>query len=165
MAYEDDPPEFTGTEPQVKADPKGNARLKTGTPAVYNRPAKGEAHPKIARKAVADRLNDAEQALNLAQLELQAAAANLRSCEAIEAAAESAFVRAMPAPSQDQVHREMLAKETASKLARVSRGLPAVEAPKITARSPVDIAAANRPRASAQQPTAPLRSTVARRIV
>lgn len=191
MAYEGDPPEFIGATQETKADPKGKraapapvkavAKVPALAPdvvgqemaapvpsvAVYNPPAEGEAHPKIAGLAPAQRLDAAEAGLNLANAELQAATYHLRNCELIEAEAEAALVKGMPGPTQDQVHRELLAKETAAKLDRVSQGLPAVEPPKPShGRSAVDIAAANRPRTNAQQPTgAPLRSNVVRRTV
>jgi hypothetical protein len=191
MVHEfDDPPEFIGATQETKAEPKGKraappvkaaAKLPALAPdvvghemaapvpsvAIYAPPTKGEAHPKIARLAPAQRLNAAEAGLNLANAELQAATHHLRNCELIEAEAEAALVKEMPGPTQDQVHRELLAKETAAKLDRVSQGLPAVEPPKPShGRSAVDIAAANRPRTNAQQPTgAPLRSNVVRRTV
>ena len=197
MAYEDDPPEFTGTTQETKADPvrkssKAAAPVKAvpvklpalveelaqpsasaadahpvPSVAVYNPPAEGEAHPKIARLAPAQRLDTAEADLNRANAELQAATHHLRNCELIEAEAEAALVKEMPGPTQDQVYRDLLAKETAAKLERIAQGLPAIEPPKPShGRSAVDIAAANRPRTNAQQPTgAPLRSNVVRRTV
>lgn len=184
MAYEDDPPEFIGATQETKADPKGKrapAKVRALAPdvvgqemaspvpsvAIYNPPAEGEAHPKIARLAPAQRLDAADAGLNLANAELQTATYHLRNCELIEAEAEAALVKEMPGPTQDQVYRDLLAKETAAKMERVSQGLTAVEPPKPShGRSAVDIAAANRPRTNAQQPTgAPLRSNVVRRVV
>jgi hypothetical protein len=135
--------------------------------AIYNPPAPGTSHAKHAILGPALRLDKAEANLTASQLELHAAKDHLRSCELIEADALSALIKVMPAPSQDEVFRELLAKEQAAKLARVSQGLPAVT-PKVPTHgnSAVDIAAANRPRTSAQQPTgSPLRSPIARRLV
>ena len=182
MPYEDDPPEFTGATEETKAEPKGSkpapslaravslAEQMASPPpsvAVYSPPADGEAHPKTARLAPAQRLDAAEAGLNLANSELQAATYHLRNCELIEAEAQAELIKELPGPTQDQVHRDLLAKETSTKLERISRGLPAVEPPKPShGRSAVDIAAANRPRTNAQQPNgAPLRSNVVRRIV
>jgi hypothetical protein len=173
----DDPEEYVGKDHATKADPKGAKRaapapviapLAAPAPsvAVYNPPGPDEAHPKTARLGPALRLDNAEAALNSAQAELQAATSHLRSCELIEAEALSALIKATPGPTADEVHRKMLADDTARKLERVAQGLPVVEPRKPThGNSPVDIAAASRPRTSAQMANAPLRSNVARRLV
>ncbi|SIO24681.1 hypothetical protein SAMN05443247_03118 [Bradyrhizobium erythrophlei] len=172
-SFESDPPEFVGRDQTTKADPKG----KRATPApvvvpvpsvaVYNPPLAGEAHPKIARKSVAERLDKAEANLTSANLELTASKAHLRSCELIEADALSAFIKACPAPpSADEIYRAHIKREQDAKLERVAKGLPPVEPKKIAARSPIDLAAAQRPRTSQAMPTGtPLRSPIARRIV
>ncbi|WP_338830442.1 hypothetical protein [Bradyrhizobium sp. 27S5] len=74
-------------------------------------------------------------------------------------------MKIMPGPSYDEINRQRLANEQAAKIARVEQGLPAVEPKKIVARSPVDVAAALRPRTSAQAPNQSLRSPIARRLV
>jgi hypothetical protein len=165
MATEhDDPPEFTGRNHNQRADPKSSKRAAPPV-AVYNPPAEGEAHPKIARLAPAQRLDEAEANLGATQLELAEATAHLRNCELIEAEALSALVNVMPGPTAEEVYRDKLAKENAAKLARVDQGLSPTEPKQIMARSPVDIAAAQRPRTSAQAPNSPLRSPTVRRIV
>ncbi|WMT75073.1 hypothetical protein [Bradyrhizobium sp. Ash2021] len=161
--HEDQPTEYVGRDQTMKADPKGAPKRV----AVYTPPAKGEAHPKIARLGPALRLDNAEADLTAAQLELNAAVNHLRSCELIEAAALTALIAVMPRPSQDEVYRAHIAKEQAAKMARVAQGLPAVEPPKPShGRSAVDIAAAQRPRTSQAMPTGTtLRSPISRRIV
>jgi hypothetical protein len=172
----DDPEEFVGRTQEKKADPKGDKRTKAtplaeelahpGTPiAVYTPPAEGASHPKHAVLAPAQRLDAAEVALNRANLEEKLARDNLLACELAETEAEDAFVRVLPGPTFDEVNRDRLAKEQAVKLERVEQGLPAVEPKKIVARSPVDLAAAQRPRTSAQMANAPLRSPIVRRTV
>jgi hypothetical protein len=175
----DDPEEFTGVEPKTKADPKSNkgksaAPVKAvetvahpGTPkAVYHPPAEGEAHPQIARKSVAERLDAAEVALNLANLELTQATQNLRAAENAEADALDALTKALPPPSFDEVNRQRLAKIQADKMARVEAGETPVPAPvKSHGRSPIDVAAAQRPRTAAHAANTPLRSPVVRRSV
>jgi len=183
----DDPPEFTGRNQTQRADPPKGKRAAPNHPgltdqtskqlaeemaspvppsvAVYNPPAEGEAHPKIARLAPAQRLDEAEANLGATQLDLAEATAHLRNCEMIEADALAALISVMPGPTADEVFRDKLAKEQAAKLARVDQGLSPTEPKQITARSPVDIAAAQRPRQSAQQPSTALRSPVARRLV
>lgn len=166
MAYEDDPPEFTGKEQKIKADPKGK-RAASGVPpvAVYNPPKEGESHPKHARLAPGQRLDAAEAGLNQSNAELQNATAHLRSCELAEADALEAFIKACPGPTYDEINHQRLVAEQAAKVERVSQGLPAVEPKKIAARSPIDIAAAQRPRTSPQMANSPLRSPTVRRTV
>jgi hypothetical protein len=84
MAYENDPEEYTGSTRATKADPKGKsvAPKPVAPPvAVYNPPAEGKSHPKQARLAPAVRLDVAESALTLANVELTAARSALRSAE------------------------------------------------------------------------------------
>ena len=157
----DDPEEFVGTTQQTKADPKGKRTAPRVTP--YTPPKAGESHPKTARLGPALRLDAAEANLSAAQLEVTAAYNALRAAEREEAAAVGKFNETMPAPSADQVYRAHLARELDAKVARVEQGLPAIEPKKITARSPVDLAALHRPRPSPQVANAPLRSNVVRR--
>jgi hypothetical protein len=187
MAHENDPEEFVGATQERKADPKGKRAPVTdtdtrvsvakvlaeelasphpGTPiAVYTPPAEGANHPKHAILGPAQRLDAAEVALNRATLEEKLARDNLRARELAEAEAEDAFIKVLPGPTFDEVNRQRLADEQAAKIARVEQGLPAVEPKKIVARSPVDLAAAQRPRTSPQAANQPLRSPVARRLV
>jgi hypothetical protein len=131
--------------------------------AVYTPPAKGASHPKVSRLAVARKLDEAEAALNAASLEVMASRNHLSACEHDEAEAHARLIALLPAPSADFVHRQLIAREQASKLSRVQAGLAAVEPKAITARSEIDRAAANRPRATQQSATTPLRSPVVRR--
>ncbi len=158
--------------PRVAAAPHGidpitglalaEAPMASPATAVYTPPPKGAAHPKVPRKAAADRLNAAEANLTAASLEVSAAYNALRDAERIETAAHQVLIDAMPGPTADQVHRDMIAKEAERKLARIAEGKPAVEARPVTARSPLDLAAAQRPRTSAQGANAPLFSPVPR---
>jgi hypothetical protein len=173
MAHEhDDPPEFTGSTQTIKADATKGKRAAPAPAvvppvapvAIYAPPATGASHAKVARKAVAERLDLAEAALSAAQLEVSASYNELRAAERDEGAAHLAFIATMPAPSALEVSRGRLAAEQAAKQLRADQGLEPVPKPTPTHnRSPVDTAAANRPRPSPQQPTAPLRSNVVRR--
>jgi hypothetical protein len=160
-----DPPEYTGTEPKVKAEPpksKGKPPLVVPV-AVYTPPPAGAAHPKHARLSVAQRVDTAEAALGAAMLEITAARADLRQAELAEADALGALIAALPQPTAQEVNSERLAKEQAAKLARVSQGLSPTETRAPThGHSPIDRAAANRGRAGTGMP---LRSPVARRVV
>jgi hypothetical protein len=162
MAHDDDLPEYTSSGQKIKADPpKGGA---VPPIAVYNPPAKGEAHPKIARKSVAQRLDVAEAAVTAAQLELNASYNALRQAEREEAAAHGDLIRLLPAPSPEEVNRKRLAAEQAAKQKRADEGKsPVAKMAPSHGRSPVDIAAANRPRTSPQAASHPLRSPVSRR--
>ncbi len=131
--------------------------------AVYTPPPKSStSHSKVPRKAVADRLNAAEANLTACSLEVSASRNALRDAERAEAAAHQILISAMPGPSAEAVHREMVAKDQARKLARVEAGEPAIPPKVVTARSPIDLAAANRPRTSAQGANAPLFSPTPR---
>jgi hypothetical protein len=167
MASSDnDPEEFTGATATIKADPKGSKRAAPApapTVAVYVPPVDGEAHPKHARLGPAQRLDAAEAALTAAQLELSAAYQNLRNVEREETAAHAEFIRSFPAPTADEVNRKRLAAEMATKLQRVQNGESPNPSKPVTARSPIDLAASQRPRTSAQAPSNPLRSNVVRR--
>lgn len=166
----DDPEELI-TGSNIKADPPKGAKRAAPAPApsvpsiaIYNPPAKGDSHPKVARKAVADRLSLAEAALSAAQLEVSAAYNDLRRAEREEGAAHLAFTATMPAPSALDVTRAHLAGQQAMRLERVQQGLEPTAKPAPTHnKSPVDISAATRPRPSPQRPTPPLRSDVIRR--
>lgn len=124
-------------------------------------------HPKIAHKAPADALAKAEIEVTEAREELQAATHYLRRCELAEGAALAVWINLNRPPDFESVHRAMIAGERDAKLARIADGKSAaVEPAKPThGKSPIDQAAKQRPRQSAQQPSTPLRSAVARRTV
>jgi hypothetical protein len=166
--------EYTGSTKANKADPKGKPAAKPApladelaepapSVAVYVAPKAGASHPKISRKAVAERLDNAEAALNAATIELTASRAALRSAEHDEGDALSALTRAMPGPTPDELLRAHAKAQLQLRADRVSRNESPEIKPVLTARSPLDMAAALRPKTNAQQPTAPLRSAIVRR--
>lgn len=173
---DEDLQEFTGREARIPADPKGGKRVapvvvpsrsvdRSPAPsvAVYNPPAEGESHPKQARLAPALRLDEAEANLTSTQLELNAAFTHLRDCERIEVAALSAFTRAMPAPSADEVIRAHVAGQHAIRAANVAAGIdPDARAAPVISKSPIDQHAMNRGKAASRSGV-PLRSNVVRR--
>jgi hypothetical protein len=168
-SHDSDPEEFVGSDRSIPAAPKGKRAVPAPAAprvAVYTPPLPGASHPKHAVLGPALRLDEAEQNLGRAQLELQNATTHLRSCELAESDALSAFVKIMPGPSFDQVNRERLAAEQAEKIRRVQAGESPIP-PKVPTHgnSPMDIAAAQRPRTSAQTANAPLRSATVRRVV
>lgn len=183
MFIHDDPPEFTGTEAKIAADPvKGKraapvaspvkaalaeelASPHPGTPkAIYEKPT-GPSHPHHAIKSVAEHLDAAEVALNAAHIEERLARENLRVAEQAEVDALDTLTKLLPGPTYAGVNAERLAREQTLKLERVAKGLPAVPPKPVTARSPIDLAASQRPRTSPQAANVPLRSPVVRRVV
>jgi hypothetical protein len=166
MAHDEDLPEYMGTAQTIKADPKGKRAAAAPRVAIYTPPAKGASHPKHAVLGPALRLDAAEAGLDSAQAELTAATAALRAIEVKEADALSALMAAMPAPTPDELLRQHAANQSASRAARVAAG-ERPEAPQVSriGNSPLDIAAAQRPRTSQHAPNAPLRSPVVRRTV
>jgi hypothetical protein len=175
VSFNTDPEEFVGGDQSIPAAPKSKTLVSPRSPpvapaprvAVYNPPAAGASHPKHAVLGPALRLDEAEANLSAAQLEFRNATLALRSCELIEAEALTEFVKVMPGPTFDEVNRQRLAAEQAAKMARVQAGLSPTP-PKVPTHgnSPIDIAAANRPRTSQAMPAGgPLRSNVVRRSV
>ena len=183
--------EFVGTDKSTKADDKRKAAPRVAVPAtgsvdpisgfaaapvgasreaptpvaVYVPPATGQSQPKVSRKGAADRLDAAEANLSACQLEVSAARDALRTAEHLEAESHQCLIQLLPAPSAADVHRAMLESERDAKLQRVAEGQPAVAPKVITVRSPIDLAAASRPRTSQQSPNAPLFSPVQRNVV
>ncbi len=174
MAIDDDIPEYVGADKTTRAEPP---KSRKGMPpvvdpshvpsgAVYHPPVAGAAHPKAARKRVALALDVAEANLTAAQMEISASYNALQIAEREEAHALGELTRILPRPTAEEVHRAHLARETAAKVARVAQGLSPTAKPAPTNnKSPLDVAAANRPRAAAHLPSGSLRSAVARRIV
>jgi hypothetical protein len=117
-------------------------------------PKHAKAGPKIAfEKAQAETID--------ARAELQAATVHARRCELSNGAALASWLAVNRPPTQDQVHRAMIAAEQAAKLERISKDLPLTPTAKPThGNSPIDIAAAARGRAGTKLP---LRSNVTRR--
>lgn len=160
----DDPPEFTGTDHKTAADPKGKRTappVKVVAPlkdemaspvppvAIYTKPT-GPSHPKHAVLGPAIRLNEAEAALNIANAEQRAARDHLTRCEAEEADALSALIKAIPGPTYREINEERLAKIQAERAERVGAGLPADAPQRVThGNSELDRLAASRPRRSA----------------
>jgi hypothetical protein len=84
-------------------------------------------HPKHA--IVKPRLAYAKAQLDLAdaQGELQAAMNHARACDKLEGEAMAALLAGMPRPTAEDVHRSNIARDTAAKMERVSKGLPPTE--------------------------------------
>jgi hypothetical protein len=188
---QNDPEEFVGTDQVMKADPVNvhgashdapepemvsillsedteidGEMVKAGVWVKVPAKPKSKAHPKFAKVAPAKRLDEAAAVLNSANAELLMARGALRVEEMAENDALIAFLATMPKVDQLELHKSTIVKDQAARQARVDAGLPINEPKKPThGRSPVDQAAAQRPRATAQMASTPLRSNVARRVV
>jgi hypothetical protein len=161
----DDPEEMI-TDPDVnrkiKADPKGAAKA-AGTPVAVYTPPTGS-HPKVARKSASDRLTLSEARYQTATLELSEARKSLYSCEMAEAETHQELIKLMKPPDADQNIRDHLARGQAERADRVAQGLsPDPVQTTITARSPIDVAAARRQKVSPGVAGYALRSPVSRR--
>lgn len=172
--------EYIGSDKTVKAAPKGKrtapavtlepAKLQheaAPSIAIYTPPEEGASHPKIAREAAAERLDNAEAALNLASVELAASRAALRSAEMDEGDCLMAFLAVTSTgPTPDELLRQYAAQQLQQRADRVARGeTPEAKAAPTHGYSPLDLAAAQRPRTSKQMANAPLQSSVVRRTV
>jgi hypothetical protein len=167
-----DPKPSKSAAPPVAASPDAVLDPITGKPvampsvAIYSPPAKGAAHAKTAKRSVALNLDQCEADLTAAQIEISASYNALQIAEREEAAALGELTRILPRPTAEENHRDHLAREMAAKVLRVEQGLSPTEKPAPThGKSLLDRAAAQRPRASAQAPNAPLFSNVSRHQV
>ena len=165
----DDPIEFIGSDRSTRADPpKSKAAPAPKVEAVpkvahYEPPKSGEAHPKIARKSVAARLDKAEAALHAANTELHAARAALQSAQMDEGDAERDLIALLPTISPDELLRQHARAQTQQRADRVAAGQSPEAKPTMTpGRSPLDLAAAQRAKTSSQAASTPLRSPVRR---
>jgi hypothetical protein len=127
---------------------------------------KPKSHPKHAKAGPRIAWQRAQAATEDARIELNAATSQARQMELIESDALSHWLSLQRQPTQDEVFRAKIAAEQAARLERVSAGLSPEPPKKPTHnRSPIDTLAAQRPRQTAQMPSSPLRSPVARRSV
>jgi hypothetical protein len=108
-------------------------------------PKKSTSHAKHAVVRPEMEWRKAQSDVADAQTELQAAMNHATRADKIEGEAMAALISVMPPPSAEDVHRQMVAREQARKLERVSKGLPA-DPPKIPThgRSELDRLAAHR---------------------
>jgi hypothetical protein len=175
-SHDNDPPEFTGRDRTVKADPPKTSRapaVATVAPAVAPlaapvattvvEPVKPISHPK---HAIVRPRKDWEAAMaetQAARQELVAAASELKIAEHAEGAALVDWLALNKAPTPDAVYREHVARSQRDRAAAVAAGKnPDATAAPVVNRSPIDQHALNRGKAAARSGT-PLRSNVVRR--
>jgi hypothetical protein len=156
MAYENDPPEFTGRDRKVAADPKRAAPVASKSitaiaPPVEPAPAAVEkpgSHKKFAVVGPAKDYAAAMASTIFAREELQAATIALRIAEKAEGACLADFYLLNKPISSDQLIRNHLAASLAERAKRVEAGLDpearAAAAPVV--RSKLDQAARDRGR-------------------
>jgi hypothetical protein len=179
-----DPEEFVGTEQKVIADPS-RAQGHGGKRAVVERvvapapepnglrdelaspvPPKPGSHLKHAIERPRREYEAAQQETRDAHTELKFATDRLRETEIAEGDALALWYSLQPKVDPDTLLHDFAKQQTAMRAQNVRDGLPA-DGVRATShgRSPVDIAASQRPRTSAQAPNPSLRSPIARRLV
>ncbi|SDI54545.1 MULTISPECIES: hypothetical protein [Bradyrhizobium] len=167
-----DLPEYVGADKSTRADPPKGKRNSTSpavtasapSVAVYTPPAPGSTHPREPKLAPAKRLDAAEEALRTAQTDLMSARGELTAAQAAESEAELAFASCFATISPDELLRQHAARAAQERAERVARGeTPEAKPAPTHNRSPVDVAAASRPKTNRQAPSTPLRSNVIRR--
>ncbi|MCU1340543.1 MAG: hypothetical protein JWO19_6124 [Bryobacterales bacterium] len=126
-------------------------------------PKKPGSHSKIAHLRPKVNYEKAQAETADARAELQAASSALRTAEKMEGSALADWIKLNPAPSADEVTRQFLAGQQATRAARVEQGLdPDTRAVPVISKSPIDQFAAARGKAASRGGT-PLRSNVVRR--
>jgi hypothetical protein len=165
-----DPEEFIGSDRSIKADPKPVKpkpdHAETRGVRVKQNGEPMASHPKHAIAGPAKEYAAAQQETEAARIEYQSAMFSFNSAEDAESAARDDWVQWNPPPTQDEVYRAHVARGQDQRAANVAAGLPPRGIKPVTHdKSPLGIAAANRPRQTPQMPSTPLRSPVARRWV
>lgn len=166
MAYENDPPEFTGTTRSIPADPVRKTQAATAATT-----AKPGSHAKVAIVAPRKAWLAATQETADARSALIQITASHRAAENAESDAMTAWMaHPLNRPNPDAVTRAYLAREGAMREANVKAGLPANHRGPVAAtnRAPIEQAAIARGRhagGTAQKAGVPLRSNIARRTV
>jgi hypothetical protein len=171
-----DPEEFIGTEQKVIADPS-RAQGHGGKRAVVERvvapapepnglasPVPPNTHPKHAIERPRREYEAAQQETRDAHTELKFATDGLREAEIAEGDALALWYSLQPKVDPDTLLHDYAKQQTEQRAQNVRDGLPA-DGVRATShgRSPVDIAASQRPRTSPQAPNPSLRSPIARR--
>jgi hypothetical protein len=165
MAYENDPPEFTGTAPGISADP-----IQRGAPDRVKKPKLGIFPGKVATGNPSDDHKAAVQETFDARAALIQIQNQHRAAEEAEGVAVIDWMR-LNRPSADSVTREYLAREGAMRQENCLAGRDPNyrgEAPEASSQWPIQQAARARGRhagGNRQQAGVPLRSNISRRNV
>ena len=177
MSSHDDPVEFIGADRTTRADPVTSVgagkRVPRGTqseskPGGYidKNGTPTASHLKHAVVAPAKEYEAAKAETVAAMAEVRLAKIALADAEHDENNALAVWLSLRPTIDADALLREYAKRSTEERARQVAMGNPpeGVKTP-THGRSPVDIAAAQRQRASPQSANVPLRSPVARRVV